>query len=68
MTAGPVHVATGLTLDEVDFWAEYTEGAPRVARHFQVFGTGHVLPPGARWVGTCARERGIVWHLYEIGG
>jgi hypothetical protein len=52
----------------VEFWAEHTEGAPQIARAFQVFGTGHPLPDNARWVGTCARTAdGLVWHLYEIG-
>jgi hypothetical protein len=64
--AVPVHVAVGATLDEVDFWAEHADGAPERARWFQVFGTGHPLPPGACYVGTTARDRGLVWHLYEI--
>ena len=68
LTSNPVHVAGGTTLDEVEFWAEHTAGAPKIARRFQVFGTGHPLPQGARWVGTCPRDRlsGIVWHLYEL--
>jgi hypothetical protein len=66
LTGDPVHVAVGATLDEVDFWAEHADGAPERARWFQVFGTGHPLPPGARYAGTTARERGLVWHLFEI--
>jgi hypothetical protein len=66
LTGDPVYVAGGATLDEVDFWAEHADGAPERPRWFQVFGTGHPLPPGARWAGTCPRDRGIVWHLYEI--
>jgi hypothetical protein len=66
LTGDPVHVANGVTLDEVDFWAEYAEGVPKAARRFQVFGTGHPLPENARWVGTCPRVSGLVWHLYEI--
>jgi hypothetical protein len=51
----------------VEFWAEHTEGAPQVRRAFRVFGTGHPLPDGARWTGTCARTAGgLVWHLYEV--
>ena len=69
LTSSPLHVANGSTLDEVEFWAEHVSGAPEVARAFQVFGTGHPLPEGARYVGTCPRTReGIVWHLYERGG
>ena len=66
LTSDPVAVANGSTLDEVDFWAEFTVGAPKTPRRFQVFGTGQPLPPGARHVGTCPRVSGQVWHLYEI--
>jgi len=67
LTGDPVHVANGATLDEVEFWAECAEGDPKKPRRFQVFGTGHPLPPGARYVGTCPRTpEGIVWHLFEI--
>lgn len=51
----------------VEFWAEHTDGAPQVARAFQVFGTGHPLPEDAKWAGTCARlPSGLVFHLYEL--
>ena len=66
LTGDPVHVANGITLDEVDFWAERTIGAAATARRFQVFGTGHPLPENARYVGTCPRMSGLVWHLYEL--
>jgi hypothetical protein len=67
LTSDPVHVANGASLAEVEFWAEFTDGAPKQARHFVVVGTGHPLPPDGRWVGTCPRTpEGIVWHLYEI--
>lgn len=53
--------------DVVEFWCEHTDGAPEVKRAFQVFGTGHPLPPAAEWRGTCLRTRaGLVWHLYEL--
>jgi hypothetical protein len=68
LTGDPVHVAGGITLDEVDFWAEFTDGAPRRARRFRVFGIGQPLPGNARWAGTCPRVSGLVWHLYEIAG
>jgi hypothetical protein len=66
LTSDPVHVANGRTLDEVEFWAEYTEGAPKRHRSFRVFGTDHPLPANARHVGTCPRVSGLVWHLYEL--
>lgn len=50
-----------------EFWAEHTEGAPQVRRAFRVFGTGHLLPGDARWVGTLPRTpEGLVFHLYEL--
>lgn len=49
----------------VGFWAEHDDSAAGADRAFQVFGTGHPLPDGARWVGTCLVQ-GLVWHLYEI--
>lgn len=62
----PVAVAA-IGMLSVEFWAEHTDGAPEVKRAFQVFGTGHPLPEGARWVGTCPRlPSGLVWHLYEV--
>jgi hypothetical protein len=69
LTGYPVAVANGATLEEVDFWAEFTYGAPKTPRQFQVFGTGHPLPACARYVGTCPRTpEGIVWHLYDVTG
>ncbi len=32
LTSSPVHVANGATLDEVEFWAEHDDGAPKTAR------------------------------------
>jgi len=31
-----------------------------------VVGTGHVLPTGAKYVGTTLAEHGLVRHLYEL--
>lgn len=71
----PVHVAAsrlGVGPDAqhtVEFWAEGSledTGTER-ARTFQVFGTGHALPDGARHWGTAPRTpEGLVWHLYEL--
>ena len=65
LTCSPVAVATADPFGTaVEFWAEHVDD-PGIPRAFQVFGTGHPLPPDARWVGTCARTSGLVWHLYE---
>ena len=68
LTSDPVHVASARTLEEVEFWTEHVSGAPEVTRAFQVCGTGQHLPGNARWVGTCPRVSGLVWHLYELAG
>lgn len=66
LTHDPAAVAT-LAIDIVEFWAEHDGTSEEVSRVFQVFGTGHPLPPGARHTGTAPRtEEGLVWHLYEL--
>jgi hypothetical protein len=65
LTSNPVAVANA-GIEAVEFWAEHTEEAPVVKRLFQVFGTGHPLPGGARYFGTAPRISGLVWHLYEV--
>jgi len=68
LTGDPVAVAAAGAA-RVEFWAEHTDDhtdATATTRAFQVFGTGQPLPPGARWIGTCPRIGGLVWHLYEV--
>lgn len=51
----------------VEFWAENFDREPVFKRTYQVFGTGHPLPPDANHVGTCPRTpEGLVWHLFEL--
>lgn len=68
LSSEPLKVARGYQAQEVvEFWVEDRDGAPTVERWFQVFGTGHVLPDDARWVGSCERSPdGLVWHLFEV--
>jgi hypothetical protein len=66
LSHSPVAVAAQTSAYVVEFWAEHTKDAPLADRAFQVFGTGHPLPDGAKWVGTCPRVEGFVWHLYEV--
>lgn len=49
----------------MEFWAESQDDAPAVKREFRVFGTGHVMPPGAIYQGTARTRGGFAWHLYE---
>ena len=67
LSHSPVAVAAPSDSGPVEFWCEHTDDASVVTRAFQVFGTGHRLPDGAKWIGTCPRTRGgLVWHLYEV--
>ena len=67
LTGEPVHVGALAYGAGVEFWAEHDEAKPARERTFMVFGTGNVLPPGARWAGTAPRTPdGFVWHLYEV--
>lgn len=67
LTGDPVAFAATADSRAVEFWAEHDEDAPAPDRAFRVFGTGHSLPPGAVWAGTCPRTAlGLVWHLYEV--
>lgn len=67
LSHSPIAAAAQPAAFIVEFWAEHTDGATQVERTFQIFGTGHPLPEGARWVATCQRVEGFIWHLYEIG-
>ena len=66
LTNDPVAVAVGATVDEVEFWAEHDMDALEYPAAFIVVGTGHPIPDGARYVGTCPRVHGLVWHLYRL--
>lgn len=46
-------------------WAEVTDNAPRIIKHYRVFGTGHEIPNDSLWMGTCQIGK-FVWHLYEL--
>jgi hypothetical protein len=68
LTSRPLYVNWGSSIREVDFWFEHASGVPETEHWLQVFGTGHILPPGARYRGTCPRHEatGAVFHLYEV--
>lgn len=51
----------------VDFWYEHDDEVIEAERRFLVVGTGHEIPPRARYCGSTARDDdGLVWHLYEL--
>lgn len=63
----PLHVGCR-DYDRVEFWAVYRDGSSDgPLRRFQVVGTGHELPKGARYIGTAPAPGGtLVWHLIEL--
>jgi hypothetical protein len=64
--AGPPLRVEARDVSTVEFWAEDFDGF-EPSRTFQVFGTGHDVPPTARWCGTTSRTpEGLVWHLFEL--
>lgn len=58
--------------DDACLWAEVESNAPKEARIFWVFGTGHVIPEEfspREHVGTFQlRELRLVFHVYEYTG
>jgi hypothetical protein len=72
LSSPPMAAATtvpGFVSYVVEFWAEHEDHATATHHVYQVFGTGHELPPNARWAATCPRtDSGLVFHLYELLG
>lgn len=67
LTGTPLAVAAQGDAGPVEFWAEHDDQAGAADTAFLVAGTGHPLPAGAVWAGTCPRTpAGLVWHLYEV--
>ncbi len=48
-------------------WALVDSDSPPEPRRFQILGTGHPLPRGARHVGTYG-DGPFVWHVFEMVG
>lgn len=63
ITCGIVLAVAVKNLDTVEFWTETNSWF--YSRHFQVFGTGQVIPDNYVYRGTTQRNLGLVWHLYE---
>ncbi len=67
--AGPLLRVASRDEGVIEFWDEHIDDGDGFDRVFEVFGTGHPLPPDAQWRGTASRtETGLVWHLYELRG
>ena len=64
---GPIVHVAAFHVDAVEFWAVYDVDGMQQQRAFQVVGTGHEIPSGARHVGTAIAPGGrLVWHLMEL--
>ena len=54
-------------VEPMEFWVIELSSTVRRTCRFLVVGTGHPLPPGAKYVGTAvAPGGGLVWHLMEV--
>lgn len=42
-------------------------GEEKVTRTFRIFGTGHEIPPGYRYLGSTP-EAAFIWHVFEFEG
>ena len=51
--------------DHLCLWATVDTDLPKQPRSFIILGTGHVIPPDARYVGT-AQVDPFVWHVFEV--
>lgn len=49
-------------------WAMVDKEAKRETRHFNVFGTGHIIKvnPLMYFIGTVFMKNGLVFHAFEI--
>lgn len=72
LTGHIVHVDSR-NLREVEIWHEHSDIVQPHTVLLQVFGTGHSIPPGSRYVGTALSpdDQGLpqgrfVWHCYQV--
>jgi hypothetical protein len=58
-----LHVA--MQGDSPCIWAMVDPENARMPRGFAVVGTGHRIPNGSSYVGTCQHGDALVWHVFE---
>ena len=51
--------------EQLQLWAEVMDGAKTIQLDFQVFGTGHDIPPGSKYL-TTYDDGPFVFHLYQM--
>lgn len=65
LTSDPVYIASR-TIGVVEIWAEFDSEEEPKEKKYLIVGTGHIIPDGAKYVGTTLARHGLVWHLYEL--
>ena len=67
MPAGAQVLRVGVQHGEIQLWALVDPDAPKEARAFEVYGTGHEIKPGnLRFISTFFVQGGIyVFHAFE---
>lgn len=62
-------LAVQLQFDSPKLWALVDPEKPLVDRHIKVFGTGHEIPDGLKYIGTFQEDSlaigHFVWHVFE---
>lgn len=61
-----VHVQCQFAVNVLQVWTLESDdpGLVDPTRPVQVFGTGHVVPPGLTYLGTTVAASTLVWHLF----
>jgi hypothetical protein len=66
MPVGAEIVHADVQRTSVYIWALGDPDAELVTRLLGYFGTGHLIPDQAEYVGSCTdRDFGLVWHVFE---
>lgn len=48
-------------------WVEFFTEVNAPPTTFEIFGTGHEIPPGYEHAGSCVCANGsLVWHIYQV--
>jgi hypothetical protein len=65
MPQGAKFVRFAMQAGDPTLWAHVDPDAPFRNRQVQVFGTGHPIPDGAKYIDSCD-DGPFVWHAFEL--
>ncbi len=69
--AKPVFVGIDPKIGAICIWSEVdwdvTKPSEYVMLPIKIYGTGHGIADGDKYLGSVITEEGFVWHLYLIG-